>query len=61
MQGIILETMAINTLISKNTSTSSYFRISYITILYLALNILFFEKANVSKFLEKFENMFDEY
>lgn len=55
--------MAANSLISGNTSTSPQFQASYVTLMpYLnALNSLFFKGANVSNFLEKFENIYDDY
>lgn len=55
--------MAANSLISGNTSTGPQLQAPYITLMpYLnALNSLFFEGANVRNFLERFENIYDDY
>ena len=55
--------MAANNSNSLGTSTGPQFQAPYVTpILYLeAPGSLFFEGANISKFLERFENMWDNY
>ncbi len=63
IQGINPEVMAVNTPNSKSTSTGPQFQAPYVTlILYSgAPGSWFFEGANISEFLEKFENMCDDY
>ncbi len=55
--------MAANTPNSERISTGPQFQALYVTpMLYLgAPGSLFFEGANISEFLERFENVFDDY
>ena len=55
--------MAANTPISGSTSTGPQFQALYVTLMPYpgASNSPFFEGANVSKFLERFENMCNDY
>ena len=57
------EVMAANTPNTKDTPTQPLFQALYITLMpYLgAPGSPFYEGANVSKFLKRFENMFDDY
>ena len=55
--------MVANTPNSENTFTNPQFQAFYTTFMLYPrlLGILFFEGANISKFLKKFENMYDNY
>lgn len=55
--------MVINILTSKSIYTGPQFQAPYILpILYLGVfGIIFFERVNISKFLERFENMYNDY
>ena len=63
IKGINQEVMTAYTSNSESTSTGLQFKAAYVTLMLHqgAPGNLFFEGANVSEFLDRFENMYDEY